>query len=568
MRLSNTSIILHGCRMWTLGNSTLRRGRPRQLHTLLIPRQHISHRVRFRVTCHANSIQQVSYPLNCLPGGNTAGYRRYHSSHASLGEVDFKLADIGEGIAEVEILQWFVAPGDKIAEFDPVCEVQSDKATVEITSRYNGVVHSLNWEVGEMAKVGSALLKMTTEDAPAVSDNSDADTSPSEMPGKQEKEEKPPLSRTGSDPERSRRLMGTQGSFSIDPILTPLTDKSKQPREPPPPLFNASVDTASSGEASKIDGKHLTTPAVRRLARDHGLDLSAVTPTGKGGRVLKGDVLAHIAKKSQEPDVVDLSELAAASSGKVSSSGGNVEEKDKAMVKLEEDVTVPLGGIHKMMSKTMTKALEIPHFNLMEEYDMTNAVKFRKKLQETAAPEGVKISYMPILLKAVSLSLLHFPQLNAHVNSDVSATTYKADHNIGVAMDTPRGLLVPVIHKVQHKSMLELAEALADLQDKGQRNKLGEAELQGGTISLSNIGSIGGTYASPVLLSPQVAIGAIGRIRKVPKFDEQGNVQATSVINISWAADHRVVDGATMARFSNKVKSYLEDPMQFVAAMR
>ena len=494
----------------------------------------------------------------------TVQTRAFRASGWCLNQVDFKLADIGEGIAEVEVMQWFVAPGDKIAEFEPVCEVQSDKATVEITSRYDGTVHSLNWKVGDMAKVGSTLLKITVDDAQQVAPST-TDLPEEEATSSASSEQKAPMSKAGSDPERSRRLMGTQGSFSIDPILTPVSNKVKQPRQPAPPLFNPSIEPAGAPDADARDGKHLTTPAVRRLIKDHGLNINDIVPSGKGGRLLKADVLAHIAERSQQPPAQTNTEALEGIAADVSD---GTTQKTRPVARLEQDLEVPLQGIQKMMAKSMTKALEIPHFNLMEEYDMTAAVEFRKQLQESSGAEGVKISFMPLILKAVSLALFDFPQLNAHVNQDVSGTIQRVDHNIGVAMDTPRGLLVPVIHNVQDKSMVEIAQALVELQDKGARNKLGEAELQGGTISLSNIGSIGGTYASPVLLVPQVAIGAIGRIRKVPRFDEEGNVQATSVINISWAADHRVIDGATMARFSNRLKHFLENPVNFIAAAR
>ena len=171
---------------------------------------------------------------------------------------------------------------------------------------------------------------------------------------------------------------------------------------------------------------------------------------------------------------------------------------------------------------------------------------------------------MPVILKACSLALTQYPILNATFDASKETLTYKANHNIGIAMDTPQGLLVPNIKKVQQLSILDIAEELNRLQDLGLRGKLGENDLKHGTFSLSNIGSIGGTYAKPVIMPPQVAIGALGKVQKVPKFDAQDNLIKAHIVNVSWSADHRVIDGATMARFSNLMKSYIENPSSMI----
>ncbi len=181
---------------------------------------------------------------------------------------------------------------------------------------------------------------------------------------------------------------------------------------------------------------------------------------------------------------------------------------------------------------------------------------------------GIKLSYMPFILKAASLGLTQFPVLNASFDPVNETITYKADHNIGVAMDTPQGLLVPNIKKINHLSVLDIAEELNRLQDLGSRGKLGEADLKNGTFSLSNIGSIGGTYAKPVIMPPQVAIGALGNVQKLPRFDANDNVIKAHIMNVSWSADHRIIDGATMARFSNLMKSYIENPGSMLLDLR
>jgi len=432
------------------------------------------------------------------------------SAAASASAVhEFKLADIGEGIAEVEIIQWFVNEGDDVKQFDRICEVQSDKATVEITSRYDGVIKSLQFDVGDMAAVGSTLVEIETEDAPAPS--------PSSSPEPAEKS-------------------------------TISSEKTKAVRS-----------TANAGT------KVLTTPAVRRLAREHDLDLSEILGTGKGGRLLKSDVLEFIDANNRgdyRPDAESPSPPSSPIGAPAQAHTPIAVERAPRAGAMTEDVVVPLRGIQKMMAKAMETSLTVPHFNLMDEIDMTQLAAMRGQLKETAVKRGLQgFSFMPVIIKAASLSLVEYPELNAHVNEDCSAITHRASHNISVAVDTPRGLLVPSIKNVQNLTLLDIAAELERVTALGREGKLGEEDLAGGTFSLSNIGAVGGTYASPVILpSAGVVIGALGRIQTLPRFDENGSVRAAKLMNVSWSGDHRVVDGATMARYNNQLKEYLENP--------
>lgn len=199
---------------------------------------------------------------------------------------------------------------------------------------------------------------------------------------------------------------------------------------------------------------------------------------------------------------------------------------------------------------------------------MSQLVRLRAELREACLQRGVKLSYMPFIVKACSLALLQFPILNSSIDPTAETITYKASHNIALAMDTPMGLLVPSIKGVQGLSVLEIAAELGRLQQLGTAGKLSAGDLAGGTFSLSNIGSIGGTYAKPVILPPQVAIGALGKMMTVPRYSAAGELHPAQVINVSWSADHRCIDGATMARFSNLWKSYLESPGSMVLDLK
>ncbi|KAK5931376.1 hypothetical protein CgunFtcFv8_027529 [Champsocephalus gunnari] len=216
----------------------------------------------------------------------------------------------------------------------------------------------------------------------------------------------------------------------------------------------------------------------------------------------------------------------------------------------------------------MTAALRIPHFGYCDEVELSRLAALRKELKPLCESRGVRLSFVPFFIKAASLGLLHFPVLNASLDEGCQNITYKASHNIGLAMDTSQGLLVPNVKNVQLLSVFEIAQELNRLQALGTAGQLGTNELTGGTFTLSNIGSIGGTYAKPVILPPEVAIGALGKIQVLPRFDASGQVVPAHIMNVSWSADHRIIDGATMSRFSNLWKEYLENPATMVLDLK
>ena len=216
------------------------------------------------------------------------------------------------------------------------------------------------------------------------------------------------------------------------------------------------------------------------------------------------------------------------------------------------------------MVQSMTESLKIPSFGAADEINLNELVRVRAMLKPVVEKRGAKLSYMPFFIKAASFALKEYPVVNSTLNSDVTELTYKGAHNIGVAMDTAQGLVVPNIKNVEQKTIFEISQELAGLQERGMTNTLTPSDLQGGTFTLSNIGSIGGTYVSPIIMPPQVAIGALGKVVKIPKYDANGEIESQNILYISWTADHRVIDGATMVRFSNVWKSYLETPSKML----
>ncbi|KAI1300846.1 hypothetical protein EDD11_005936 [Mortierella claussenii] len=472
---------------------------------------------------------------------------RFHASALANAKVPFLLADIGEGITECEVIQWFVKVGDKVEEFDRLCEVQSDKASVEITSRFTGSIASLKYKVGDMAKVGSPLVEIETGDDGAVVEEPVAvaqDATSASTPA-------------GQAPEDA--LKGHSNVIQDMNAVAAMMDDA--------PAKTERVETPTAEHILTF-----ATPAVRRVAKENNVDIALIKGSGKGGRVMKEDVMAYLANGRQS--------TAAPKTTSTSASAAPV----KAHIPAGEDKVLPLSMIQKAMFKQMTKSLSIPHFGFADEIILDNATAFRASLNAHIAktPEKYnfkKVSYMPIFIKALSIALEQYPIMNACIVDGEDASSaklkYRASHNIGVAMDTPNGLLVPNIKNVQNLSVVEIASELTRLQEAGKKNALSMADLKDGTVSLSNVGMIGGTYLNPVVVTSEVAIAAVGKMQRLPRFktiEENGKqverVVAQQIVNVSWSADHRVIDGATVARFSEAWKTVVENPFLLGGLLR
>ncbi len=311
------------------------------------------------------------------------------------------------------------------------------------------------------------------------------------------------------------------------------------------------VDTAP-------DGKHasLTTPAVRGILKAQGVNIADVRGTGKDDRVLKEDVYKFVAARDDK-----LSKPFQASAGR----------RDPGTDQAQVEKTIALTPVQSQMFKTMTRSLNIPHFLYGDEVDVTSLSTLRRRLNLQAA-NGQKLSFLHFIIKAVSLALEDFPRLNARVEAgserQAPKLVMREKHNIGIAMDTPQGLLVPNIKNVASRSILNIGAECNRLQERAKDGKLSVTDLTGGTITVSNIGSIGGTYVAPVLVQSEVAILGIGKAKTVPAFDDQDRVIKKDIMSFSWSADHRVVDGATMARMGERVRAFIEEPGMMMARLR
>ncbi|KAI0889969.1 2-oxoacid dehydrogenases acyltransferase-domain-containing protein [Annulohypoxylon maeteangense] len=450
--------------------------------------------------------------------------RGFHSTRNLQVVKPVLLADIGEGIVECEIIQWFVETGARVEEFSPLCEVQSDKASVEITSRFSGVVKKLHYEAGEMAKVGKPFVDIDIQGG-ASQEALDALTAPE------------PAKEGVSEP--LKRDSFSQPPQSTDRVAESPTQIQSTPQAPP---------------VKKDKSKAIAVPAVRFLSKQLNIDINDVEGTGRDGRVMKEDLYKFIEKRD---------------SPSRSTKPGSLFRSIPTDTDKQIETTVQLTNTQLQMFKTMTRSLTIPHFLYADEVDFSQLYELRKRLNKVVsqlAGEGEisKLTYLPFIIKGVSMALHQYPILNARVDVDTETSRptviHRSQHNIGVAMDTPSGLLVPVIKNVGAMSVLSIAAELSRLQSQAAAGKLSPQDLSGGTITVSNIGNIGGTYVSPVIVEKEVAILGIGRIRTVPAFDDKDNVVKKHVCNFSWCADHRIVDGATMARAAEVVRKIVEEP--------
>jgi 2-oxoisovalerate dehydrogenase E2 component (dihydrolipoyl transacylase) len=522
---------------------------------------------------------------------------------------DFILPDIGEGIVECEIVEWLVAEGDEVKEDQPVVEVMTDKAMVEIPAKDDGVVEKLYYQKGDIAKVHEPLFAIKPADG--SSDESPAKEKDSAPAKKEESKTEQKQSSAGGDTtdfilpdigegivecEIVEWLVSEGDEVKEDqPVVEVMTDKATVEipakddgtvvklyhkkgdiAEVHKPLFalkpaggvqesdsNApqshvepesktpSSDSKAEAEppAKARQGKAIASPAVRRLARENDINIAEVSGSGKKGRVLKQDIEAFKSGDQKAQTTTDSQP-----SQKTATTGGTRTEA--------------IRGVKAAMAKQMMSSVStIPHFTYADEFDVTDLIALREKLKEQYKEKGIRLTVMPFFIKALSLALKEFPVMNAQVNEDCTEITYFDDHNIGMAVDTKIGLLVPNVKQVQNKSIIDVANEVTRLTQASREGKLPQADMKGGTISISNIGVIGGTVATPIINKPEAAIVALGKVQELPRFDANGNVVARKIMTVSWSGDHRIIDGGTIARFNKLWQQYLEDPTSMLVNM-
>ena len=436
----------------------------------------------------------------------------------SGGVYQFKLPDIGEGIAEGEIVKWFVKAGDTINEDDTLLEVQNDKSVEEIPSPVTGTVKNVIVPEGTVANVGDVLVEI---DAPGHND------APASAPA--------------------------QPEANTAQAATPAPTAAAQPAE-------------ATGKAAKDSGKKvLAMPSVRQFARENGVDITAVTPSGKGGRVTKADVEAFISGGGQAPatSAAPAAETQAAPAQSTPAAATAPAEKPKAFTSnlgdLEERVAMT--PTRKAIAKAMVNSKHTaPHVTLHDEVEVSKLWDNRKRFKEVAAEQGTKLTFLPYVVKALTATVKKFPVLNASLDDANQEIVYKHYYNIGIATDTDHGLYVPNVKNADTKGLFAIANEINEKAALAHDGKLTGEDMRNGTITISNIGSVGGGFFTPVINYPEVAILGVGTIAQQPIVNAEGEIVVGRVMKLSLSFDHRIVDGATAQKAMNNIKRLLAEP--------
>lgn len=416
---------------------------------------------------------------------------------------EFRLPDIGEGLHEAEVLTWFKNVGDQVKENENLVEIQTDKAVVEISSPVGGTIQSFGAKSGDMVKVGEILFTVL---------------------------------------ENNHRVEA----------ITPLPQESA-PQNSTQQWSISQQDGRQPTQANLLPKQRvIAAPSVRKLARELGVDITEVTPTGKAGKVTEEDVRSFGIRATKEVAVA----IAPAAPKVVSA----LQPEPLLKGEVVEEIREPIRGVRKRIYENMTLSKsKAVHCSGMDEVVITKLVEWRKQLQHHAEKVGVKLTYLPFFVKAAAKALQRHPIFNASVDDERMEIVYKKQIHIGIATATDAGLMVPVIKHADQKTILEIAKEIQDLSIRARERKVRTDELTGSTFTISNTGGNGGWYATPIINYPEVAILGIHSIKRKPIVQDD-QIIIGDVMGMSITFDHRVIDGAPSNAFMTDVHSFIENP--------
>lgn len=482
--------------------------------------------------------------------------------------LEFEFPDTGEGVTEGQFLKWLVEEGEEVEEDQTVAEVETDKAVVDVPAPTSGVVNKLKVEPGDNVKVGEVIMVLddgASGDTEEESETGESKTeeenetevesqeNESEMTEEVEIEASPEEAGGSSDPgdvlalpkvrklarEKNIDLSTVEGSGDNGRILEEDLGTGKvEKTETGTTNGKEKEEKVEENDAAPSTPEDVkATPATRKLAREKEIDLAEIEGSGRGGKITREDVL-----NAGEEDVGTEIENTAPETE--TTSNGETER-------------VKMSGTRKAIAEQMEKSrFTAPHVTHVEKADLTELVELR---QERKDHLDVHLTYLPFIMKSAMLALKQYPKLNAELDEENDEIVEKKYYDFNIAVDTERGLIVPVVENIDSKSILELAEDINQVAEKAQEGSISPQEMQGGTFSITNLGVIGGEEFTPIINYPQVAILGIGKISETAEVVD-GEVVPRNTVKLSLSYDHRVVDGATAARFMNKLVENLEDP--------
>jgi pyruvate dehydrogenase E2 component (dihydrolipoamide acetyltransferase) len=494
---------------------------------------------------------------------------------------EFPLPDIGEGVAEGEIVEWKVREGDQVKEDQVLLEVMTDKATVEISSPVRGTVKELLVQAGETAPVGAVLCRIEPAagahvptiaahgggHAPAPAKKAEQSAPKEQAPAKAA----PAPAAAKAEPSQAKAAAGA--AKPLPSGTGPRSAKASElPETPQPPETAEEEETAGEPEPApdaapkkpaRPEGRRaLATPFTRKLAREAGLDIEQVDGTGDGGRVTEQDVRsAAEAAKAPKPAARPATKPAPRERAP------SLSEQIAAPAPSGGETRIPIRGLRKRISERMHQSKSTAaHFTYVDDCDVTELVALRGKMKERAAKRGVKLTYMPFIAKALVSAFQQFPGLNGVTDDAAAEFVIKHYYNFGIAVDTEQGLIVPVVKDVDKRSLLDLAQEMDRVATEARDGKSKLEDLKDGTFTITNAGNIGGLFATPIINYPEAAILGVHAIKKAPRVVND-EIQIRDVMYLSISIDHRMNDGATGARFMNHVVSMLQDPQQLLLEM-
>lgn len=458
-----------------------------------------------------------------------------------MGAYVIKMPDIGEGIAEVELVAWRVQPGEAVKEDQILADVMTDKATVEIPSPVAGTVTSLGGNVGQVMAVGSELIRLEVEGAGNVKESlskpaaaaATTAAAASAAPAAKQAEAAPPVSPEGVSAKGPTLSPSTTSKGVPAPQAELGGDDAPVKRRAPSPV----APTRAPGD------KPIASPAVRRRAWELGIDLQFVHGSGAAGRITQQDLEVYLASRGQ-PQAVRTS---------------------SAYAERSDEEQVPVIGLRRKIAQKMQEAKRrIPHFSYVEEIDVTEIEALRAQLNAKYAGERGKLTLLPLIARAIVIALRDFPQMNARFDDDAGVVTRHGAVHLGIAAQTDSGLMVPVLRHAEAQDVWQIGREVARLAEATRTGKATREELSGSTITITSLGALGGIVTTPVINHPEVAIIGVNRIMERPVF-RGGQVVGRQLMNLSSSFDHRVVDGMDAARFIQAVRALLEAPaMLFV----
>lgn len=474
--------------------------------------------------------------------------------------IEYKLPDLGEDIETGDVIGVFVSAGDSVTEDQALLEIETDKAAVEIPSPSSGKIKEVHVNEGDTVKVGQLLVTINDgeENKETVDKNvedegieADSNTEPEEKPKtKKEDEEidetaeKEVEEKMNADPEPEPEKIEKVEEPESEPIVETSPEPESEPQD-------TTVSETADAEARNAVP---ASPSTRRLARELGVDIKSVKGTGPGGRISEEDIRNYsptkkpkskTKKQAPEPPVIKSKDT------------GGKSDADR----WGETERIAMSKVRRLTAERLTEAWKAPHVTQYDKADITDLEKLRKEFGKDVAEAGGKLTMTSILVKVIASALKAFPQFNASVDMESGEIVYKKYFNIGVAVDTERGLLVPVIKDANKKNITKLSVELSELSEKARNKKISVEELQGGTFTISNLGGIGGTYFSPVINSPEVAILGISRSTVEPVYKDGGFLPRL-MLPLSLSYDHRLIDGADAIRFLRWIIEALEEPFK------